>query len=107
MEEFEIITIENDVPMLSAKMETILVGLDEAEKHIKEQKEVYREALLRAMEKHNIKSIGTNNVTITYKDEYDRESLDSKRLREEQPDIYDEFVKFTTVKSSIAIKVKE
>lgn len=107
MEEFEIITIENDVPTLTTEIENILSTLDREEKRIKATKDMYRSALLEAMEKYNIKSIETDNVNVTYKDAYDRETLDSKRLREEQPDIYDEYVKFTTTKPSITVKVKE
>ena len=107
MEDFEIITIENDVPTLSADIENIIATLDRKEKEIKAQKEMYRSALLEAMEKYNIKSISTDNVSVTYKDAYDKESLDTKRLREEQPDLYDEYVKFTTYKASITVKVKE
>lgn len=107
MEEFKIITIENDVPTLTAEIENIIANLDAEEKRIKAAKELYRCELLEAMEKYNIKSIATDIVSVTYKDSYDKETLDTKRLREEQPDIYDEYVKFSTVKPSITVKVKE
>ena len=107
MENFEIITIENDVPTLTADIEKMIATLDAEEKRIKAQKDMYRCELLEAMEKYNIKSIATDTVSVTYKDAYDKETLDTKRLREEHPDIYDEYIKFTTYKPSITVKVKE
>lgn len=66
-----------------------------------------RTFLLKEMEEKGIKKVDTGYFTITYKDAYDKESVDSKRLREEQPDIYDDYCKISQVKSSIVIKVKE
>ena len=46
-----------------------------------------------------------NGLLISYVASSERETFDSKKLRENNPDLYDEYVKFTPVKSSIRIKV--
>ena len=45
-------------------------------------------------------------ITINYIAETDRETFDAKGFRAEYPELYDDFVKITTVKPSIRIKVK-
>jgi predicted phage-related endonuclease len=62
--------------------------------------------LLEEMKSKDIKKIETDDVIISYIDETERETLDSKKLREEYPDIYDECIKFTKVKASVRIKAR-
>ena len=57
------------------------------------------------MEKKGIKKIESDDVVITYKESYDRESFDTKTFRKENEDLYDSYIKMTSVKSSIVIKV--
>ena len=75
-------------------------------KEIKEAEDALKAAILEEMESKNILSIKTNDMTITYVAPSDRETFDSKKLREEKPDLYDEYVKISPVKSSIRIKLK-
>ena len=58
------------------------------------------------MENKNILKLETDDLTITYIAPAERETFDSKRFREENSDLYDEYVKFSPVKSSIRVKVK-
>lgn len=80
--------------------------IDEQEKRLKETKEKIREILLKEMEEKNILKLDNENISITYIAPAERETFDSKRFREDNPDLYDEYVKFSPVKSSIRIKVK-
>lgn len=102
-----IIVTEDSTPTLSMPFEKVLLVLNAQEKEIKAQKEKYRSALLEAMEQHNIRSITTDNISVTYKDSYDKEVFKNKDFREQYPELYDEFVSFSTVKPSITVKVKE
>lgn len=58
------------------------------------------------MESKGIIKLDTDELTISYVAPTDRETLDTKALREELPDIYDTYVKISPVKSSIRIKLK-
>ena len=58
------------------------------------------------MESKGIIKLDTDELTISYVAPTDRETLDTKALREELPDIYDTYAKISPVKSSIRIKLK-
>ena len=58
------------------------------------------------MEANNVLKIDNDNLTITYIAPTERETFDSKTFREEHEDLYDAYVKFNPVKSSVRIKVK-
>lgn len=72
------------------------------------QEKQLREELLEAMEKYGITSWQTEDESIkaTYKKSYTRTSIDSKRLKEELPDIAEEYSKTTEVKSSVELKIE-
>lgn len=74
-------------------------------KAIEEKTKEIKEAILKEMEERGIPKIDLGDVTITYKAPSTRESVDSKKLREDG--IYEKYTKTSNVKSSITIKVKE
>lgn len=100
------------------KIENGIVLLDNAEfvnEFIKEQKlmdalnesiKIKKEMLLKEMEDKNILKIDTDTLNINYIAPSERETFDSKKFREENSDLYDEYVKFSPVKSFIRVKLK-
>lgn len=86
---------------------TLLIDLEKRIKELKKIQEETRQRLLEEMELKGIKKVDTPMLTITYKASYDKESFESKKFREEHPDLYDEYIKISPVKSSVQIKVKE
>ena len=75
-------------------------------KEIKKQEDELKKAILKEMENKGIIKLDTPDLAITYVGATDRESLDTKALKEELPDIYDTYVKISPVKSSIRIRLK-
>ena len=75
-------------------------------KRLKEIQDNYKEQLLMVMEEQNILKIDIPELTITRKTATTRESIDTKALREELPDIYDTYCKISNVKGSLTIKIK-
>ena len=75
-------------------------------KRLKEIQDNYKEQLLKIMEQQDILKIDIPELTITRKAPTTRESLDTKTLREDFPNIYDAYVKISNVKGSLTIKVK-
>lgn len=63
--------------------------------------------IMEIMKASGTKTIKTKYVTITYVSPTTRKSLDSKKLKEEHPDLYDEFLKESPVKESLRIKMRE
>lgn len=83
-----------------------LVEFERMAKQIKEQEDELKRQILEAMERNGIIKIDSPDLLINYISETDRETFDSKRFRAEYPELYDDFVKLSTVKPSIRIKVK-
>lgn len=100
----EIIIQENNT--LSEEIEKQIVSIEKRIKKLKEQEEAMKAALLSAMEAKNLIKLETDKMVISYVAPTDRESFDSKKFKEDNPDLYDEYVKISPVKSSIRIKVK-
>ena len=80
--------------------------IDEEEKELKEKKEKIREILLKEMEDKNILKLENEKISITYKAQTERETFRTKDFKKDLPDLYDTYVEFTPVKSSLLIKIK-
>lgn len=80
--------------------------IDEEEKELKEKKEKIREILLKEMEDKNILKLENENISITYKAPTERETFRTKDFKKYLSDLYDTYVEFTPVKSSLLIKIK-
>lgn len=80
--------------------------IDEEEKELKEKKEKIREILLKEMEDKNILKLENENISITYKAPTEKETFRTKDFKKDLPDLYDTYVEFTPVKSSLLIKIK-
>lgn len=100
----ELIKIENG--QLDQTTLQTLINFERVAKQIKEQEEELKKQILAEMEKRGILKIDNDQLTITYIAETDRETFDSKEFRSQYPELYDDFVKITTVKPSIRMKVK-
>lgn len=83
-----------------------LILIDEEEKKLKEKKEKIREILLKEMEEKGILKIANENISITYKAPTEKETFRTKDFKKDLPDLYDTYVEFTPVKSSLLIKIK-
>ena len=92
--------------LVNSAVETI-VTIENEIKILKERQDNYKEILLNLMEENDVKEIDIPELKITRRFATTRESLDSKRLKAEQPDLYDEYCKISEVKGSITIKIKE
>lgn len=103
----ELITIKDGATILDVKVAEQIAEFERKAKEIEDAEKALREQILAEMEKKNIKSIETENLIISYKASYDRESFQSKQFRADNPDLYDSYVTMTTVKPSVSIKLKE
>jgi hypothetical protein len=88
-----IIKAENEIKAIKA-------NLDEATAKANELKG----GLLRLMIDNGVTKYTGEGVTLTVKKAYERESLDSKRIKEELPELYARYSKKTTVKETLIIK---
>ena len=102
----ELIKVENEIGILDTEVSKKVAEFEKAIKEIKEKEEELKQNILSKMESKNILKLETDDLTITYIAPAERETFDSKKIREENSDLYDEYVKFSPVKSSIRVKVK-
>ena len=80
--------------------------IDEEKRELKRKEDAIRETLLKEMEEKNILKLESENVSITYKAQTERETFRTKDFKKDLPDLYDTYVEFTSIKSSLLIKIK-
>ncbi len=102
----ELIKVEEGKAVLNISTSKQLYEFEKAMKELKEQEDEIKASILKEMEEKNIKSIDSDELLISYIASSDRETFNSKKFREEHSDLYDEYVNFTPVKSSVRIKLK-
>ena len=103
----ELIKLENgEFGLVKDAVDTI-ISIETEIKKLKEMQDNYKEVILKGMEENDILKIDIPELTITRKAATTRESLDTKQLKADMPEIYDEYVRISDVKGSITIKVKE
>ena len=102
----DLITLNNDVAILDIEVSKKIAEFERQVKEIKAKEDELKQAILAEMESKNIIKLDTDALAITYVAPTTRETLDSKALKEELPDIYDTYVKISPVKASVRLKLK-
>lgn len=98
-----------DTPDETDSLISYSLRIDELKNTIKELECVraaYCEKVAAYMEANHIPELEANGCTIKLKAAYDTERVDSKRLKEEDPDLYAKYAKTSRVKASLIIKNK-
>lgn len=101
----DLIKIENGISILDTAVSNKIAEFERAMKAIKDQEEALKEAIKAEMEAKGILKVETDGMTITYVASTSRETFDKNKFQDDFPDLYDEYVKLSPVKSSIRIKV--
>lgn len=96
---------DSDVALSEEVCEKI-VSLEKQAKEIKKQQDSMKAEILDAMQKYGVLKLDNEFLKILFIPEHDAERFDSKAFKEDNPDIYDSYVKISTVKPSIRITVK-
>lgn len=83
-----------------------IISLEKQAREIKKQQDSMKGEILEAMQKYGVLKIDNEFLKIALIPEHDTEKFDSKKFKEENPDIYDSYVKLSKVKPSIRITIK-
>lgn len=83
-----------------------VISLEKQAKEIKKQQDSMKNEILDAMQKYGVLKIDNEFLKIALIPEHDAEKFDSKKFKEENPDIYDSYVKLSKVKPSVRITIK-
>lgn len=102
----EIIIYRDELPELSADASRKIAEFEKSIKELKKKEEDLKARIKEAMEENGCIRLENDILSVAYVESYEKESLDAKRLKEELPDIYDAYVKMSTVKPSVRITTK-
>lgn len=104
-----LVMLDNGEYEVALDVKNTIFAIENEIKKLSELRDNYKKALIKEIEDRNIEKCNIKNdlFTLTYKGPSTRESLDSKSLKEDMPEIYNEYVKITNVSSSISVKLKE
>ena len=105
-EKLPTLTIDSDELV---KVEEAVALIESYKAKIKEHEAFvnsFQESLISAMEENNVKSYENDRLKITYVAPVKRETLDSKKLKADLPDVASKYTKVTTTKASVRITLK-
>ena len=89
-----------------AYIEDFIINLNAKVKEFENKRDKLVATLLQQMRDNNVKSLETPRMKIAVKDSYVTRKVDSKRLKEELPDIYAKYIKESRVAESLTITMK-
>ena len=96
-----------ELATVNAEISTKISQTIEAIEKLEEVVKLFREAVLSEMQLKGIKKFDNGQISITYIEPTTRVSVDSKKLKEELPDVYSKYSKVSDVKASVKISKKE
>lgn len=103
----EIVKIENNEIIVAKEIIEQIKEFQKAKAKMDMMEKELKASLKNAMEQKGIKKFIINGLCANIKDATTRTAIDSKRLKEECPDIYEEYSKTTPVASSITLTFEE
>ena len=101
------LAVAGDLLVKIAEGEEKIKNFELLKKEVEAQNEILKAELLEAMKAQGIKSFENDTLKITYIEPTTRETIDSKRLKEELPEIADKYKKISKVKDSVRITLKK
>lgn len=103
----EMVVIKNNEIIVDATVIEKIKDFKKAKAQMDLVEKELNKSLKEAMEKVGLKKFIVNGLCATIKDGTTRTTVDSKRLKEEAPDIYEEYSKTTPVASLITLTFEE
>src|SRR5690606_22964225 len=97
---------QNEISIVAKQVEKLELQIASF-KQLEEQYKAMKNKLYQLMEEYDIKKWETDRIIITRTLPTKRESLDSKKLKADHPDLFETYKKVSTVAGSVRIKLKE
>ena len=101
------ITIDENTLFQLREIEAEIARREEDVKNLKSEQEKIKEGLIEVMKQYGVKKYDGNKITLTYTAPTTKTTLDSKSLKELEPEIYQKFSKTSDVKESLRITIKK
>lgn len=102
----ELIKVNGDAAILDGETASKIAEFERMTKEIKVKEDELKKAILEEMQDIGLIKLETDELTISFVAGTERETLNTKALREELPDIYDTYIEIKPVKPSIRIKLR-
>lgn len=102
----ELITLKDNLAILDVETAGKIADFEKMAKEIKAKEDELKKAILEEMQDKGLIKLETDELVISFVSGTTRETLNTKSLKEELPDIYDTYVDIKPVKPSIRIKLK-
>lgn len=103
----EVVKIENDKIVVNSEIVSELKGYLKWKEDMDLKEKEFKQALKDKMETLGIEKFCIEGLSAVIRKGTTRTSIDSKRLKEELPDIYEEYSKTTDVNSSIVLTITD
>ena len=103
----EIVKIEEGKVVVAEEIVNKIIEFNKLKKEMEYQEKLLKDGLMEAMNQVGITKFIVNGLSASIKSGSTRTTIDSKRLKEECPDIYEAYSKETEVKSSITLTIAE
>lgn len=105
--ENEIVKVENNEIIVAQEMVNKIIEFNKVKKEMEYQEKLLKDGLMEAMNSVGLKKFFINGLSAVIKDGTTRTTIDSKKLKEECPDIYEAYSKTSEVKPSLTLTVEE
>jgi hypothetical protein len=102
----ELVGIDANTLADLAEAERVIVSMNQYLKEAEERAKSIREAVMKAMAENGVKTFENDRLKITYVEPSTRTTLDSARLKKEEPEIAKKYEKQSTTKASLRITIK-
>ena len=102
----DIIKVEDGNAVMSMEFMTHMLSVKDQLKKLKEIDDANNEMLLEAMEKHHLIKFENDAILVNYIAPTDRETFNTKKFKEQCPDVYDAYCTMKPVKASVRVKAK-
>ena len=102
----ELVKVENGEIVVAQEIINQIVEFEKEKLKMDLIQKELKEKLKEAMENNNVTKLEFGELKVSYRNASTRTNIDSKKLKEELPDIYDEYSKTSNVSSSISISVE-
>jgi hypothetical protein len=98
--------IEPSLAMAVYQAEQVIQQIKQQQEEAEANMKALHEKLMEAMQKKGIKSFENERIKICVVEPSTRESVDSKKLKEDMPEVYKQYLKTCNVKGSVRITLR-
>lgn len=102
----ELIKVYGDAAILDGTTAKHIAEFERMAKEIKTKEDELKKTILEEMQDKDLIKLETDELVISFIAGTERETLNTKNLKQELPDIYDAYAEIKSVKPSIRIKLK-